>query len=353
MNWSLVLALAVATPSAAAPRSFGARCKEACLRHVKEPRLMATVCGRCFVDATGDRGGWALSLAEAKPLPAAALESAATDPDWAVRFGACRALAKAHGVDVARELAGRVGDGAGAASFVACLTAARGGASRKLKLADFLAFGGKLGEAAAARCEKRQPELRAAIELEVYGEERELGAEALGALAVFLGVPPARAAFGAMAPRNPSTDPIVAAALSQVCERADVPVGLALLRAAGEGDEPQVDRLLAVYAGQIDALRPKLSSAEPTARREAVAQLSRLGPLGARELEGALGDADPSVRLAAAKALARGEGMTVAEAVKARLAPGTALSSQLSWIEFVGRAAEPGCAAVLSGAGAD
>src|SRR4051812_24951422 len=68
---------------------LSASCKDACLRHVTDPAMRARVCGRCFTDA--NRADWTAALSDA-PLPV--VESLLTDPDWAVRWGGVRALAK-------------------------------------------------------------------------------------------------------------------------------------------------------------------------------------------------------------------------------------------------------------------
>ena len=100
-------------------------------------------------------------------------------------------------------------------------------------------------------------------------------------------------------------------------------------------DEIAMNRLLSVFSQRIDALRPLLASPEHAVRRDAVAQLAHLAPMSDPQLESLLSDADPAVRIAAARAVAAGEGKSIREAARARLSRDPAVARM--WIDFVAR----------------
>jgi HEAT repeat protein len=123
-------------------------------------------------------------------------------------------------------------------------------------------------------------------------------------------------------------------------------VGLALLRDATERDAELVNRLLAVYSVLRDKNRPLLRSTEKDARRQAVGALAPLAPLSAPELTQALDDQQASIRMAAARAIARGEGRSVTEAAEARLSGVSPAppAEKRRWLALLSDVDDPKCA---------
>jgi hypothetical protein len=170
--------------------------------------------------------------------------------------------------------------------------------------------------------------------------------EGLQGAAAGRGVGSARVVLDALTRRPKEADEVLARLLVSNAERGGPPVGLSLLRDATAADAPQVDRLLAVYAAMRDQNRPLLASTEKEARRQAVAQLAPLAPLSLSELSLALGDAQASIRMAAARAIARGEGRSVTEAAEARLSGQTKATAaeKRRWLTLLADVDDPACA---------
>ena len=126
------------------------------------------------------------------------------------------------------------------------------------------------------------------------------------------------AVLNAMATRDVSSDEASALLLVEDAAAGGPAPGAAVLKAAKEPDAPRVNRLLAVWAVTLDAQRPRLKDGPLNQRREAISALSQVGPLGAAQLEGLLADADATIRVAAARAIARGEGQSLGSLGHAR-----------------------------------
>jgi HEAT repeats len=343
---ALVLALA-ASVGAAQPRAAGGACREACERYVKDGRLRTTICGRCVV-GENDRGVWALGLAEENPN-ASALQDMLADEDWAVRWGGVRGLAKARGVVDLRQLSTWILEAHGQTSLLACETALHVAGQKKEATSVALARGGAMGPSAATMCWQKKDALFTRVEKQLYAQAPYQRREALRHLAAFMGVSPARIALGSLKERPTQGDAILAQLLLEEAAAGGPPVGRDLLSAVKKDETALADRLLVHWAPKVDAERQRLKSEVENERRDAVVELSNLGPLGARELEATLGDPVTRVALAAARALARGEGLTVSAMVKKQLAAGAAVSeaSRLRWLELLGRSQEKDCATVL------
>lgn len=328
--FALLLTLLAARP--------GEGCKEACLRHVTDPRLRANVCGRCFTEA--DRGSWAAALGEQPQVTEAQLEGILTDPDWAVRWGGVRSLAKRKALTDARVLA----DWVTAKPDQACSTAVHVAGAKKQTPAVLLQ------PQAAALCWERRAPLTQQLEIEMYSEAQGTRLEAVTHLAAFLERPITRVVLNAMKSRAPETDELSAGLLVEASRLGGPPAGKALLDVSkADADEPLVNRLLVVWSRRIDAQRPLLLSVDKHRRREAINTLVELAPLSAPELEGSLDDEDPSNRRAAAIGLAKGEGATLAGYAKKKLDPAAPLPlpQRLKWVAAVGSSQDPLCAETL------
>lgn len=333
----------------AQPRAAGGPCREACERYVKVPKSRTQVCGRCTLGEL-DRGAWVLSLAEQQPS-ASALTEVLGDEDWAVRWGAVRALAGGRGVHPSRQLATWVVEARGGAALLACETALHAAGQARESTNAFFAKGGAMGPSAAALCWQKKDALRAKVEKALYAQAGFERREALRHLAAFLSISPSRVALDTLRDRPPQGDAIIAQLLYEEAASGGPPVGRALLSEVKRDEGPLADRLLAHWAPKVDAERQNLKSPDDNVRRAAVTELSALGPLGDRELEAALGDGSVRVALAAARGLARGEGLTVTAMVRKQLAPASTASeaTRLKWLELLGKSQEKECAALLAG----
>lgn len=331
--FALLLTLLAARP--------GETCKESCTRWVTEPRARANVCGRCFTDA--DRAAWAVALAELTQVPDTQLEKILADPDWAVRWGALRALAKRKAVTDVRMLA----DWVAARPDDACATAVHVAGAKKQTPAALLPPAG------AALCWERRDALTKQLEVDMYSEAQTTRLEALTHLASFLERPHTRVVLDAMKSRAPQTDELSAGLLVEASRLGSTPAGKALLDAGrAKGDEELVNRLLQVWSKRIDAQRPLLTADDKRRRREAINALAELAPLSAPELEGALDDPDPANRRAAAKGLAAGEGASLATFARKKLDPGAQvpLPARIKWVAAVGTSGDPACSDTLRAA---
>ena len=351
MRWlCLGIALCLATPAAAQSRALGARCKEACLRHLTDAKQRTVLCGRCQTDSSNDRGIWAVALKEEAPRQDV-LEDILKDEDWQVRWGSIRAMAR--GVSDVRELSRWIMEGR---DNLPCLTAVHLAGSKKQTTAALLQVAGSMGPSAAALCWDKRLDLKKALELEMYSADPITRREALLHLAAFLEIPPARAVLNAMATRKAETDGSAAELLVEDAAAGGPAAGAAVLKAAKEPDAERVNRLLAVWATTLDAQKPRLKATQPlTDRKEAIAILSAIGPLGAEDLDKLLADPDISIRLAAARAIARGEGSTLGLYAKQKLDPAQKVPNavRIKWAEFLARTEAEMCADTLKAAIAD
>ncbi len=315
-------------------------CWSSCQRHVQDAALRSQVCKLCLT--TGRSDSWVLELGRKRPIPEAALRSALGDADWRVRWAAVRAQAKARGQTEARTLADWVAGAPAKEEVLACVTAARAAADAGRSTAEFLKDAGSRGGEAATRVWARRNAIRAALEVEVYAEERALRGEALLHLAALFGQSPARAVLLTMAERPESADEAPASALFSVAEKQGTSVGRMLVLEAKPPDQALINRLFAVYSRELETLQKRLASVDATERRAAVVSLRRYGPLAQRELERALGDTENTVRRLAARGLAEAEGLSLSEAVSRRVrADGASSATRRPWWEVV--ATEKSC----------
>ena len=322
-------------PPPTAPAAWVRGCLPACERTVSDRTLRARVCNRCLFHGDA-RGGWVKDLAKGSPFPTALLKEALGDPDWQVVREAAAALAKRQGRTMASVLSDHLAAVKPKERDGACLTVARVGADRKVSWKKWQrALSGAFS--IAARCERS---VRTQLEVELYGLTPSEGREALLHLSALFGRTPTQVVLDAMRTRPEEADDAAAKVLLEHAARGGPPVGLALLRAATEENAPYVNRLVARYMAQLEARAKAPKPTESLARRTAVTELGRYAPLSAPELEGYLWDADLPVRLAAARALAAGEGRTLGEAVRARvLTPGPKplpAEAQARWVDLLG-----------------
>ncbi|MCA2981568.1 MAG: HEAT repeat domain-containing protein [Myxococcaceae bacterium] len=319
-------------------RDVNARCRRPCEALVGEARLRASLCARCGLDQ--DPAWYLLQLRE---VPAAAF----TDEDWEVRWGAVRADARARGLQPERRLAQWVEQSRGDERTSACLTALLAAGTRDTRRDALLAAEPK----ALAACKGVEAAVIAECTRELRQADVARALQALQGAAAGRGVGSARVVLDAMTAQPSEADEGLARLMVANAERGGPPVGLALLREATAADAPRVDRLLAIFAATRDRNRPLLSSTEKEARRQAVVALAPLAPLSLSELTTALDDEQASIRLAAARAIARGEGRTLTEAAAARLSGRTKASAaeKRRWLVLLSDVDDPVCAQLTRG----
>ena len=341
----------LASPAGAQSRAFAAQCKQSCTGYLTRLHQPTPVCGRCLTDGTLDRGVWAAALKD-EAVRQDVLEEILKDDDWQVRWGSIRAMAT-RGFSDMRELSRWMMEGR---DNLPCLTAIHLAGSRKQTPAAMLQEAGSMGPSSAALCWTKRDELRKALEIEMYSTEPLIRREALTHLAAFFEISPARAVLNAMATRPIETDEASALLLTEDADDGGAAAGAAVLKAAKVSDAALVNRLLAVWAAKLDAQRPRLKPTQPASdRKDAISILSGIGPLGALELEKLLEDPDVSIRLAAGRALARGERTTLGLYAKQKLDPTVKVTNaaRLKWVELLGRTEAESCAATLKAAAAD
>jgi HEAT repeat protein len=281
--------------------------------------------------------GWLFKTAE---VP----QGAFTDEDWLVRWSAVRADAKLKSTPPERRLAQLIEGGDDEARRRWCVTALLAAGARALTRDAFL----DKEPRALAACKAIDGSTYGLAAGEVLGPDVNRAHEALKCIAAARATGPARVALDLMIAKGEAVDEVVASLLVLQAERGGPPVGLTLLRDATERDKAQVDRLLAVYSRLRDRNRPLLSSSEKDARRQAIAALAPLAPLSSAELLVGLDDQQASIRMAAARALARGEGRSVTEAAEARLSGATAASpaEKRRWLTLLADVDDPACEAL-------
>jgi HEAT repeats len=299
------------------------RCLQACARYLTRSDV---ACHRCIYDPE-DPAAW---MGELTAVPKGAL----ADDDWVVRWGALRLEASLGGSTLPKRLAKAIAASSGAERVRTCLTAVHAAGEEDQLLRAFLAPA-QAGSAAGLRgCQAVEDQVRRSLETSFFSLDPLEGPEALLHASVAFGVAPARLLLDAMRTRPESVDRQAAELLLASSIHLNQPAGRALLDHARANDAPQVNRLLTYYAAQRDEARPKLGAKAVETRREAVAQLAWLAPLSDAELLDALADDAPLVRRAAAAAVARGEGRSVDDAVRARLAgdPLTSATQLAQWL---------------------
>ena len=161
MRVACLIAVLLPLSVSAQSRAAAIACRDVCQQHVTAPDVRARVCGRCFTDT--DRGAWALGLTD-EPV----LRGVLSERDWAVRWGAVRALAKLAAVTEVRQLATIISQSKGADELNACVTAVHVAGVRKVTTGTLLQSGGATGPAAAARCWARRGEITTQLQLQMY-----------------------------------------------------------------------------------------------------------------------------------------------------------------------------------------
>ncbi len=330
-----VVLLLLTWPVAAQSRDVSARCRRPCEALIPDARQRASLCVKCGLDA--EPMGWLFRLS-------AVPDAAFTDDDWLVRWSAIKADAKSKHLTVEQRL-GQVIDSASDERRVAtCLTALMAAGARSSTRDALLASEPK----ARSACQAIDGSVYKQGTLDLFVADRNRAHEALQCLSAGRGTGPARVVLDALGPRAVETDEALAELLVLHAERGGPPVGLALLRDATERDAGQVDRLLKFYSLLRDKNRPLLASTEKDARRQAVGALAPIAPLSASELQLALNDSQASIRMAAARAIARGEGRSVTEAAEARLSgasPANAAEKR-RWLTLLADVDDPKCPAL-------
>jgi HEAT repeat protein len=322
------VAAAQPAPLPTVPRDVNARCRRPC-EACSEARQRA-LCVKCGLDA--EQMAWLFKLPQ---VPQAAFE----DDDWLVRWSAVKAEAKLTSKPPEKVLAAKIAAADGHLRKFWCLTALLAAGAQPRTLDAFIT---------APECKPIEGSVYLAGAEELLQGDQNRALEALRLVSAARGTGPARVVLDLMAVRPVESDEALAALLVTHAERGGPPVGLAILRDAGERDTAQVDRLLVVYSALRDRTRPMLSSTEKEARRQAVAALAPIAPLSASELGTALSDQQASIRMAAARALARGEGRSVTEAAEARLSgttPATAVEKR-RWLTLLADVDDPACGAL-------
>lgn len=322
-------------------------CRTTCERTLPQGPLKVRVCARCAVAGATDRGAWAAALGEQTSAPSLAIAAALAVEDWAVRYGAVRALARLAGSSEARQLALHVVEARPGGVTQACATLAHVAGQTRLSPKGLLSRAGTVGVSAVAICDRQRRAVVAALELELYDGRPTRQREALEHLAWLKGEPAIGVLIEAMRWRPSETDPIAAGVLISRAEAGGPPVGREILSAGVPLDPSTVNRLLTVLARLVDEARAKLSRERVGETLEAIAALSNLGPLGASALEPLVTWADPSIRAAAARALARGEGRSVVQAARARALSRRTLEEARGWLEVAAAPSEEGCVELL------
>jgi len=326
----------VLSGSAAAQSSPRVEAMRLCAQYVRDPAQARQVCQRCPLD--DDPAQWVLRLPA--PLPELWL-----DESWGIRWASLKLSAKSGGPSAERRLAALVASGDQRER--ACLTALHVAGQRQLALSAFLASTGD--PSARTSCLAVTPKLLERLHIDLFEAERSKRLEALHHLAVATSVGTGRVVLDALKERPPSVDSLAARLLIDDFEAGAAPAGLALLRDATEADTATMNRLLAVYSALRDTQREPHHAADKAQRGEALTVLRAIAPLSQTELTEALGDPAPGLRLAAAQALAAGEGRTLGEAARARL-DSKQSAAHVTWLWVLAEAHPSGCAELATAA---
>lgn len=333
MRHLFVVLLLSAWPALSQSRDVSARCRRPCEKYLADPKARGS-CLKCGLDA--EQMSWLFKL---PAVPAGAF----TDDDWLVRWSAFRAEAKLNPKTTAEQaLASRVVESQGDERKRWCLTALLAAGAQPRTVETLLSVRPEAG----AACKSLEGAVYLAGADELLSADINHAHEALRLVSAGRGTGPARVVLDLMMVKPVEADETLANLLVLHAERGGPPVGLALLRDATERDAPQVNRLLAVYSKLRDRNRPLLSSTEKDARRQAVVALAPIAPLSASELLIALNDQQASIRMNAARAIARGEGRSVTEAAEARLSGTTPApaAEKRRWLTLLADVDDPACA---------
>lgn len=330
---SFFLALTLlAWPGAGQSRDVNARCRRPCEQYSPNARAR-TACVRCGLDK--EPLGWLFKL---DPVPTAAFH----DDDWLVRWTAVRADAALKHLEPERRLAQLLEeDLATDAKKQWCATAMLAAGARNLALEAFLEKSPKMLET----CKAIDGPVYLEVARGVLDADVNRAIESMVNVAAARKTGPARVVLDLMTTVT-AADESLAMVLMTHAERGGPPVGLALLRDATERDTAAVNRLLAIYSTLRDKHRSLLTSSDKDARLQGVRSLAPLAPLSTPELSVALNDAQASVRMSAARAIARGEGRSVTQAAQARLGGETPASAaeKRRWLTLLTDVDDPQCA---------
>lgn len=334
----LAVLLIAASPAWSQVRDATARCREACERHVREPRQRASACGACVL-SPGDSAAWVKRV----PTPPHSLLG---DPEWEVRWAYLLSAGRARGVPAVEELGLWLSRARGAERRLACETALHAAGSLSLPLDAFLAPERSRLPATAPRCAVELPALREAVARDLYAMDPAQAHEALTHAAVALELSPGRLTLDAMRDRPAALDEQALEPLLRWSERQGRAAGLELTRVATPEDVGVMNRVLAVASARRDAAVQALREPDVAVRKRAAVVLGTWGPWFESELLGALADEAPAVRLAAARGLAQGDGATLPAAVAARVGGSKAATEgqQLSLLALLADTSESGCA---------
>jgi HEAT repeat protein len=280
---------------------------------------------------------WLFTLS---PVPAAAF----ADEDWLVRWSAIKADATAKHITVAQRLGHVIEAAVDDQLVTACLTAVMAAGSRLSTRETLLAGEPK----ALAACRAVDDAVYEQGTRDLFHADRNRAHETLQYLSAGRGTGPARLVLDLLGRLPSDRDETLADILVLHAERGGPPVGLAILREAAKSDASRVDRLLKVYSALRDRNRPLLGSSSKDARAQAIAALAPIAPLSLSELRIGLSDSQASIRMAAARAISRGEGHTVTEAAEARLSGSTPAdaSEKRQWLALLADVDDPRCPAL-------
>jgi HEAT repeat protein len=267
--------------------------------------------------------------------------AAFADEDWQVRWAAVRAEAAARTITLSRRASEWIETAPTQERAIACATAALGAGLFGKTLFSFL----ENEPSALKACQVIERSVLEECQTELLLVDQVRALEALSATSTAFERSHGRIVLDTLANRSAEATERLAQLLIEAATRSGTPAGRALLEAAKADDEKAMNRLLEVYATLRDRQRPLLSSTDRDARRQAVHALAAIAPLSAPELSSALADAEPSVRMAAARALARGEGRSIVEAALARFAPQgtTSASEKRRWLILLADVDDPAC----------
>ncbi len=312
-------------------------CQQSCERQVPL-RDVPQICAACL-----KRNGVAawMDAYSRQRMPEGMIASALEDPLWEVRWGALLARSRTRREEPSLTLADFIRrQPAGSLRVEACVVAA--GAAALVE--------GQVLKAARRGCRAIREAVREAIEPQLYHPLPSVQEEALRQLMLLLEEGAGRVVMSAIRDRPEALDEVLAALLLRV-STSDHPVGKILLQDAHPDSAREVNRLLAVYARQIDALRPKLKTPAREQRQDAVTALGLLLPLSGPELEGCLSEVETGVEFSAAWALAEANGRSLREELMARVPSweqGTVpVAVQTRWVGLLGVGRPEGCSGPL------
>lgn len=297
------------------------RCYEACNAYVSDARLRATSCASCL-RAKDDGHAWLQALPE---VPVAMLR----DDDWKLRWAAVVELARRAKVAPDVQLKTWLSKAQGVELLRGCSTAAHAGSPLP------------------PTCRSIAPEVRRALEVELYDEALARRVDALTALSKAFTISRGRVVLDVVTTRAAEFDALLFDALTEATPDGEAPAVTQLLAVARENDVAAMNRLLAVVNARTNAARPSLAGDHLT-RMEAIRTLRRLLPTSEPELMSVLSIDDLTARDAAVRAIAAAESRSVSRMAEARFfgeKPATD-DQQAALLSLLGDVHDKDCAAV-------